>query len=34
MKRIVDAVVNPAIIEMAGQETFDLVQEWVEATRE
>lgn len=33
MKKIVDAVVNPAIIEMAGEETFDFVQEWVEKTR-
>lgn len=34
MKKIVDEVVNPTIIEMAGQETFDLVQEWAEKTRE
>ena len=33
MKKIVDVVVNPAIIEMAGEETFDFVQEWVEKTR-
>ena len=34
MKKIVDEVVNPTIVEMAGQETFDLVQEWAEKTRE
>ena len=34
MKQMVDEVVNPAIIDLAGQETFDLVQEWVEKTRE
>lgn len=34
MKERIDAAVDPTIVALAGQENFDLVQEWAEKTRQ
>lgn len=34
LSKLMNAVVSPTIIELSGQEYFDLVQEWAEKTRE